>query len=627
MVWLAAPPPVSAATRHVVMLFDERPSLPGLAVLEAQFVRALASGSADRIEVYREAMDLSRFSTDDYSARLRDFLKAKYADRKIDVAVAVMGPALDFLLSYGDEIFPGTPIVFSGVDRKQLGGRDLPPHVGGVVVNREYAPTLAVALALHPGTKEVVVVGGTSEFDNRIMQAARDEFRAYEDKVAFRYMTSLPLNEILTKLARLPPHTIVLYTTFFRDAAGDVFVPHDVAERVSSASSAPVYGFLDQFLGRGLVGGNLYSVGAHGMEAAKLVLRILAGDELSSHSASETRTSRLMFDWRQLQRWGISEARLPPGSEILFRPATAWELYQLQILSACAVVLVQAALLAWLVFEHGRRRRSEVAAHALSGSLINAQEEERSRLARELHDDVTQRLALLAIEAGREERSAASLPGGTAMRTMREGLVRLSEDVHALSYRLHPSILEDLGLTAALRSECERLSRTCAMRVQVDAQDVPENLPNDVALCLFRIAQEALRNTMRHAKASQVQVRLRRIGGGFELRVSDNGVGFDSARQRSGKSLGHASMQQRVFARGGMLEIESRPGHGTTILAWVPVRENGREPDVPPAADPLPSAPLLPGPGRPAEHVGARRAQGPLTSGTTRGMRERRLHG
>src|SRR5205807_9666503 len=115
---------------------------------------------------------------------------------------------------------------------------------------------------------------------------------------------------------------------------------------------------------------------------------------------------------------------------------------------------------------HAERRRAEEAAHELSARLINAREEERSRLARELHDDVTQRLALLAIDAGREERNLSSPGGGTAIRTMREGLVRLSEDVHALSYQLHLSMFEDLGLIEALRSECERFSQFRSIQLE-----------------------------------------------------------------------------------------------------------------------------------------------------------------
>jgi signal transduction histidine kinase len=235
-------------------------------------------------------------------------------------------------------------------------------------------------------------------------------------------------------------------------------------------------------------------------------------------------------------------------------------------------------LITWLLYEHRHRVRSEAAAHELSGRLIAAHEEERSRLARELHDDVTQRLALLAIDAGREERNLPGPAGSGAMRTMREGLVRLSEDVHALSYRLHPSILEDLGLTEALRSECERFSQTCSTQLEANAAEIPERLPHDVALCLFRVAQEGLRNIARHAGASRAEVRLRRLDGGLQIVVSDNGAGFDPAQRRGRISLGHAGMRQRIKLLGGKIDIASRPGYGTTILAWVPLREDRSEP-------------------------------------------------
>jgi len=225
-----------------------------------------------------------------------------------------------------------------------------------------------------------------------------------------------------------------------------------------------------------------------------------------------------------------------------------------------------------------KRRQAEEAARELSGRLINAQEEERSRLARELHDDVTQRLALLAIDAGRGERNLPSAAGGTAMRAMRESLIRLSEDVHALAYRLHPSILEDLGLIEALKTECERFGRVASIPVDLKAQEVPDPLPHAVALCLYRIAQEALRNVGRHARASAVQVSLRRLDGGVQLAVRDNGAGFDPAQQRDRPSLGHASMRQRVYQLNGELEVESAPGHGTTVLAWVPLKEEQSEP-------------------------------------------------
>ena len=272
---------------------------------------------------------------------------------------------------------------------------------------------------------------------------------------------------------------------------------------------------------------------------------------------------------------------------------TVWAQHKWLVVAAVALFMVQAAFIVALLVnrrrlrrEHAERVHAEQAEHGLSGRLINAAEEERSRLARELHDDVTQRLALLAIDAGREERNSASVGGSMAMRTVREGLVRLSEDVHALSHQLHPSILEDLGLIDALRAECDRFSQKCSIRVELKTEQVPDRVPPDAALCMFRIAQESLRNVQRHAKASRAEVRLRRMDGGLQLVVHDDGTGFDPSRRRNGTSLGHASMRQRVFLLGGKVEIDSSPGRGTTIRAWVPLREANRAPLT---AEPAPS--------------------------------------
>ena len=351
--------PVSAATRHIVLLFDERLELPGLSLFDAEFNRSLRSGSSEPVEIYREPMDLSRFGSSSYRTLLRDFLRAKYADKKIDVAVAVMAPAFDFLLADGDLIFPGTPIVFSGLDRQQLANRSLPPNVYGVLVKREFAPTLDLVLRLHPTTEHVVVVAGTSDFDTRLLLQAQNEFRPYENRVSFTYLVELPLEQLLSTLSLLPSRDIVLYLTLFQDGIGHPFVPHEVVERVSGAASVPVYSYLDQYLGHGIVGGSLYSFTAIGDETVKLVLRLLAG-AVPPQKFVEVFSNKVVFDWRQLQRWNISESRLPPGSEILFREPTAWQRYSWQIAFIVAVILIQAGLIAILLREHRRRQLAEV---------------------------------------------------------------------------------------------------------------------------------------------------------------------------------------------------------------------------------------------------------------------------
>jgi len=218
------------------------------------------------------------------------------------------------------------------------------------------------------------------------------------------------------------------------------------------------------------------------------------------------------------------------------------------------------------------RRNAEDEARDLSGRLITAHEDERARLAHALHDDVTQRLALLAIDAGRKEKGLGDAAAGEAMRSIRRDLVQLSEDVHALSYALHPAILEDLGLIEALKAECARFGAVDGIPTSFRAAGDIDEPARAVSLCLYRVAQEALRNVARHSSASSVEVELRALAGKLELAVQDNGVGFDPTRKQARPSLGLAGMRQRLSLVDGELLIDKSPGGGTSIVARAPLK-------------------------------------------------------
>jgi signal transduction histidine kinase len=230
----------------------------------------------------------------------------------------------------------------------------------------------------------------------------------------------------------------------------------------------------------------------------------------------------------------------------------------------------RAVLVAGVLQDITRQKQAEEELRSLNRRLIQAQEAERALLARELHDDVTQRMAVLAIDLGRAEAAASGGPQAETLRTVREGLVRLSEDIHVLAYQLHPSVLEELGLPEALRTECERRGRQGGIDLTLELDPAPAAVGTDATLCLYRVAQEALGNVVRHAGARTASVILRQMDGGLLLAIRDDGVGFDPAERRRGRSLGLASMRERLRLVNGTLDIESVPGQGTAIVAWVP---------------------------------------------------------
>jgi PAS domain S-box-containing protein len=217
-----------------------------------------------------------------------------------------------------------------------------------------------------------------------------------------------------------------------------------------------------------------------------------------------------------------------------------------------------------------RRRLEEVTRH-LTGRIIAAHEEERARLARELHDDITQRVACMAVEMARIEGLTPAPSVVESLQRLREELVRMSQDIHALSYRLHPTVLAELGLAEAIKAECERFTQRQAISVDLALDAIPESVPRDASLCLFRVAQEALRNVARHAGAGRVEISVRQRNGGLHLEVRDDGRGFDATGPPKPPALGLSGMRERVRHLRGELDIESAPRRGTSIRAWLPL--------------------------------------------------------
>jgi signal transduction histidine kinase/ABC-type uncharacterized transport system substrate-binding protein len=221
------------------------------------------------------------------------------------------------------------------------------------------------------------------------------------------------------------------------------------------------------------------------------------------------------------------------------------------------------------------RKRAEREQEELSGRLINAQEQERSRLARELHDDFNQRLAVLAIDLERTAEMIHSSPSKASER-MLELWNRASEigaDLHSLSHSLHSSTLESLGLVLGVSAFCSEFAEQQGIQVDFAHEDIPRSIPPDVALCLFRIVQESLRNVKKHSKSSRAEVRLKGVDAEIHLSVFDSGAGFEP-HQRSKIGLGIRSMEERLRVTGGRLEIQSRPGAGTRIQVSVPLKSS-----------------------------------------------------
>ena len=520
---------------------------------------------------YDFALEAGRPENDNEAA-IVEAVRSRFENMKLDLVVAVGPPASQFYGKYREALFPSVPLLMLAMDQRIAPVEYLKPGDSVVGVKLSPSQLLDDILALLPDTTTVAVIFGDSPGERTWVNEFRKEFAPFENRISFLWLNNLSLPELRERVATLRPGTVVLYGLFVADAAG---IPYDedyAITELHAASSVPIFGFLSREMGKGIMGGALISHTEQGRIGATVASRLLRGETSRVVSSTFISPATPQFDWRELQRWSIDESRLPPDSEVLFRPPSLWDGNKPAIIAGVCLLAMQAALIAALLMQLNRRHRAEREAFALSWRLLTAHEDERRRLARELHDDITQRLARLAIDAARlESIQSHARDRGRASPSVHGELVRLSEDVHALSYRLHPSILDDLGLAEALKAECEQVSRHRAVRVDIELHDVPDALPDDVALCIFRVAQEALRNVARHAQASVTMVTLAHNDGGLLLAVADNGVGFDIEATPSRPSLGCASMAERVRLLGGRFGIKSASGQGTTISAWVPL--------------------------------------------------------
>ena len=267
-------------------MFTHQSDQPARAIVERAIRSTLQAGSTVQIEIYSEYLDAVRTPLDVYGKELVGQLQRKYGGKNFDLIFAFNPPALKFLLKNRAVLSPGTPIVFLVLDQQNLNGLDVGPNMTGVWGEVDYKSNLELALALHPGTKQVVMIHGIGEWDTYWRSLVQEELPAFEGRVEFSYLTGLTISELKKALAALPPQTIVLFVSSTQDHEGNNPGNLVVVRQICPASSAPVYGGSDALLGLGIVGGRLVSLEALGVEAAQVGLRVIVGRKAGCNRSS-----------------------------------------------------------------------------------------------------------------------------------------------------------------------------------------------------------------------------------------------------------------------------------------------------------------------------------------------------
>lgn len=334
-------------------------------VFDQALQAALQSSAPQGIEYYSEYLETNRFPGDEQGRLLSEYLRQKYAGRKLDVIISNANQTLEFLLKYRHDLFPGVPIVFAS-ERPIRGDVAAQAGAAGFIYGNTFAKTVNLGLKWHPRTKQLFVVSGTLNHDKAFEEIVRDDLRPYESRMTITYLTDLSPDELTARVRALPKDSLILYVwQQVLDAQGQLLEAQDVLARVVQEAKVPIYGKSHFMVGRGIVGGYVWTREGNAAKLADITMRVVNGT-LPKDIPIEIGPDVPMFDWRELQRWGISQDRLPPGSIIRFRELTVWQQYKGRITGTVAVVVLQAILITALLLQRKLVKRR-------SAALVEAQ--------------------------------------------------------------------------------------------------------------------------------------------------------------------------------------------------------------------------------------------------------------
>lgn len=476
------------------------------------------------VDYYSEYVDVYRFADPAYRASLRQYLRDRYASAKLSVVVAPNTMQLRMLRDDGTPLFPGVPIVFhAGV------GERADANSTGVVSRVDFAPVLETALRFHPHTRRVLVVTGVSALDANYANLARQQFRRFADHVVLEYLVGQPVKEMERTVSQLSDDTIVCFILYSQSQAGENWLPNEALARITAASSVPVYGIHEQMLGVGIVGGRLFSTQATITATADLAIRVLRGESPADIPVQEISPYITAFDWRQLSRWNISEATLPAGSTVMFRPISIFRSHA----TTTAIVAVAICAVA-LLFENRRRRRAEAASHEF-----------------------------LSAAASIERRAVVSHLGDSLAHELQQPLAAIGTNVAALRRLLERGDLSPSALSESL--DDIRNSNQRAARIIDHIRSLVRHHPHEeVPIDISALVQDTIQVTAPVARAANV--RLDTQLGSRDLVVSGDPVHLQQMLTNLLVNAIHAVSDAESDHRHVVVEVASMPRHVELVV-------------------------------------------------------------
>jgi len=584
--------------RSILVLDDANAKAPFYYLAYAR-LRAVVNADTESspINLYTESLDLTRFNGPAYEESLQQVFEAKYREKPIGVIVTIGSGALDYVLRWRPALWPGVPVVFAMVDEPTAARLDLPPDVTGYLMKLRFADVMTVARAVVPDLKTVAFVGDPVE-NQTIYRHWKDEIPAAIKGLQTIDLSGLPLREVRQRVASLPDHAAILYTGIYSDSEGAVYVPAAALSLITETANSPIVVTSETEIGRGGIGGFVITPGSVGESAARLALRVINGASAASIPVSEGSVVQPIFDWRQMQRWNVSERSLPPGSEIRFRVPAGLEQYRWQISTAAIVILLQSGLILALFYEHRRRRDAEVEARQRMAELAHMNRcatagEMSASIAHELKQPLTaihsnaealeQMLNSTALDLREIKEIAADIRRDDArasevLRRLR-GLVKRSA-FEPQDIDLNQTVSEVFAFIAVL-ANARGVALSCVpapqpLRVRGDKVQLQQVVLNLIVNGIDALSDEP-------AGQRRITGRIRqKNGAAAEISISDSGPGIPSHRlgqvfepffttKKEGMGMGLSIARTIVEAHGGRIWAENRVDGGAVFRLRLPL--------------------------------------------------------
>lgn len=553
------------------------------------------------IDIFDHSL-VARSGDEDVERLFVEYLRALFAKSSLDLIIAIGAPAAAFVQRHRSEFFTNTPMVLTAIDQRRVQFSNLTANDTAVAVRIDVRAVFENILQVLPNTENVMVVVGTSPIEKFWKETIAKEVEPLAGRIKLSWTDHLSFAEVLQNASKLPPRSAIFWELMIVDAAGVVHEGNAAIARLHAVASAPIFSYDESFFGGEMVGGPFLHVADTSRQTAAVAVRILSGEKAGDIKVSPVEFRRPIFDWRQLQRWNISEAQLPPGSEILFRQPTAWDQYRWQIIAIAAAVLLQAALIHWLLYERRQRRLSEVLARNTLSELARANRlATGNELSASIAHEVMQPLTGMVSSANAGLRwLSSSTPDIERARAMLGQVVaaghRAGEVVRAIravfkkeADNSQPVAVNDLILVVL------DLARDSVREHQVEVQtQLDGNLPmvpadsiqlQQVFLNLIVNAVDSMK-TLPREERHLLYVRSRNEEGGVCVSVEDSGPGVAPealdqifkplfTTKRDGLGLGLSICRSIVEGHHGRIWASHRQPRGLAVHVHLPVTAPG----------------------------------------------------